>query len=82
LTGQTILIIGSNQGIGFEYIRQLLIANASTVILAVRSTAKGKVARETLFSDPKIAALKIIPEIKVMEVDLAVYKSILAFVRM
>jgi hypothetical protein len=42
LTGQTIIITGSNQGIGLESARQLLVYKVSMVILAVRNTSKAK----------------------------------------
>lgn len=79
LTGQTILITGSNQGIGLESARQLLIYKASTVILAVRNVMKGDTARKLLLSEPAIKKLAIRPEIKIMEVDMADYKSVVKF---
>jgi NAD(P)-dependent dehydrogenase (short-subunit alcohol dehydrogenase family) len=81
LSGQAILITGSNQGIGLESARQLLVYKASIVILAVRSITKGEAARTLLLSDPAIKNLTIRPEIKIMEVDMADYKSVMKFAR-
>lgn len=46
--GQTIIVTGSNTGLGLESARHLLRLNASQVILAVRSLAKGEAAAEEL----------------------------------
>ncbi|CDM34453.1 Short-chain dehydrogenase/reductase SDR [Penicillium roqueforti FM164] len=46
--GQTVIITGSNRGIGFEAARHLLRLNVSRLILAARSAEKGQIAADTL----------------------------------
>jgi NAD(P)-dependent dehydrogenase (short-subunit alcohol dehydrogenase family) len=76
LSNKTILITGSNKGMGLESARQLLILKASSVILAVRNTNKGQTAKDLLLSDPQIKALPHQPDIKIMEVDMTDYNSV------
>ncbi|KAF2786043.1 retinol dehydrogenase 12 [Melanomma pulvis-pyrius CBS 109.77] len=47
-SGQTVIVTGSNTGLGFEAARHLLRLKAAKVILAVRSLAKGEAAAEEL----------------------------------
>jgi NAD(P)-dependent dehydrogenase (short-subunit alcohol dehydrogenase family) len=47
-TGQTIIITGSNTGLGFEAARYILRLGAFKVILAVRNVVKGEAAAEEL----------------------------------
>jgi NAD(P)-dependent dehydrogenase (short-subunit alcohol dehydrogenase family) len=79
LTGKTILITGANQGIGFECARQLLQLQTSMIVLAVRTVSKGEAARDLLYSDPAIKGLTARPIIKVMQLDMAEYNSVLKF---
>lgn len=55
VAGKTAIITGGNTGIGYEVARQLLLLNASRVIITVRSTSKGQ---ET------VASLRAHPEVK------------------
>ncbi|KAL9084325.1 MAG: hypothetical protein Q9159_005284 [Coniocarpon cinnabarinum] len=48
LSGQTVLVTGSNTGLGFEAVLELLAHGPARVILAVRSVSKGHQARESL----------------------------------
>jgi NAD(P)-dependent dehydrogenase (short-subunit alcohol dehydrogenase family) len=76
---KSILITGANIGIGFQCARSLLLLNASTLYLAVRSVEKGYAAREALLSDKEIAALSIKPIIEIYELDLADYTKTVTF---
>jgi len=44
-TGKTIIVVGSNTGLGKEAVRHFVRLNASKVIIAVRSISKGKAAQ-------------------------------------
>lgn len=76
LHGKTVVVTGSNNGLGLECASQLLDLGCSKVILAVRSEAKGETARQDLSRgrDLKPGA------IEVWKLDLSSYDSILAFV--
>lgn len=75
LSGQTALVTGSNVGLGFDCARQLLGLNLSHLILAVRSQSKGDTAAKTLQTQFPSA------KIEVSLVDIASYKSIVAFAK-
>ncbi|KAF1991457.1 NAD(P)-binding protein [Aulographum hederae CBS 113979] len=75
-TGKTLLITGANTGLGYEAALKLTQLSPSKVILAVRSLAKGQIAKE------KIEALtgrKGVVE--VWTLDMADYGSITAFAK-
>ncbi|KAI0896466.1 NAD(P)-binding protein [Annulohypoxylon nitens] len=76
LTGKTIVVTGSNTGIGFECASQLLDLGVSNLILAVRSEAKGEAARTQLLSDRSVPNSTV----EVWQLDLESYESIFAFV--
>jgi retinol dehydrogenase 12 len=48
--GKTIIVVGSNTGLGKEAVRHFVRLNASKVIIAVRSLPKGKAAQEDIDS--------------------------------
>ncbi|MGB6408470.1 MAG: oxidoreductase [Planococcus donghaensis] len=73
LTGKTAIITGGNSGLGFETTKELIVQNAQ-VILAVRNTEKGNLARE------KLLKLHDSAQIIVMSLDLANLESIRSFV--
>ena len=73
-TGQTIIITGSNTGIGFECAKLLLTMNVSRLIIAVRNVQKGKEAVSTLQN--KDSAV-----IEVWPLDMSSYDSIQAFAK-
>ncbi|KAL0256129.1 hypothetical protein SLS55_008521 [Diplodia seriata] len=79
--GQTIIITGSNSGIGLETARQLLLRGAATLILAVRNIHKGELAKASLLSDPAVRqrAYPAAPHVAVMELDMADYGSVAHF---
>lgn len=79
LEDHTIIITGSNSGIGLETARQLLLRRASTVILAVRNIHKGELAKASLLSDPAIRHANPTAAVAVMELDMADYDSVAHF---
>ncbi|TVY75917.1 Short chain dehydrogenase sol3 [Lachnellula suecica] len=73
--GQTIIVAGSNTGLGKEAARHFARLGASKIILAVRNSAAGEAAKRDIESSTNCGA-------KVLEVwplDLASYASIKAF---
>lgn len=72
LDGKVVVITGANSGIGFETAR-VLANKGATVVLAVRSLAKGKTAMDKIHRDNHTA------KVQVMELDLANLESIRAF---
>lgn len=76
--GKTILITGSNTGLGLHAARHYLRLSASRVILAVRSPTKGDDAARTLNREfPKLEK----DSISVLPLDMNSYSSITAFVK-
>jgi NAD(P)-dependent dehydrogenase (short-subunit alcohol dehydrogenase family) len=77
LSGQTAIITGANNGIGFACAKLLLHHRLSHLILAVRSKEKGDAAAEKLRS----ASQETGCQIDVWELDMGSYTSIAEFVR-
>lgn len=73
--GQTVVITGSNTGIGLEAARHFVRLGADKVILAVRSVAKGETAAQDILQSTQ--AKKNVVE--VWPLDLSDYESIKAF---
>jgi len=77
-TGQTIIITGSNTGMGLEAARHLVRLDAARVILAVRSTTKGEAAAASIRSSfPQRFDLGDV--VQVWALDLALHASVRAF---
>ncbi|KAI9808730.1 MAG: hypothetical protein M1825_003882 [Sarcosagium campestre] len=77
-SGQTVIVTGSNTGLGLECARHLVRLNAARVILAVRTVSKGEAAAADIIAstgNPKAKS-----RIEVWALDLASYDSIKAFV--
>ncbi|KAB8239283.1 uncharacterized protein BDW43DRAFT_319458 [Aspergillus alliaceus] len=74
LTNQTIIITGSNTGLGLEAARHIARLGASKIILAVRNTAAGHEAVKSIEESTKRPGI-----CEVWEVDLASYASVLSF---
>ncbi len=74
LTGQTVIVTGSNVGLGKEAARHFTQLNASRVILAVRSTNKGEAARKDIESTTGRNDV-----VRVMQLDMSSYQSVLDF---
>ncbi|KAL8826051.1 MAG: hypothetical protein Q9191_004037 [Dirinaria sp. TL-2023a] len=79
LKGKTVVITGASAGMGLEAARQLLTLNASTVVLAVRNTAKGEDCKASLLADPTIKKHNTSPTITVMKLDMDDYHSVVSF---
>ncbi|KAI1101091.1 retinol dehydrogenase 12 [Jackrogersella minutella] len=77
LKGKTVVVTGSNTGIGLECARQLLDLGPTKLIVAVRNESKGQAAKVKLLSGrPPLAD----DTIEVWKLDLQSYDSIIAFV--
>jgi retinol dehydrogenase-12 len=73
---QTVIITGSNVGLGLEAARHVTALNASKVILAVRSTEKGEVAKKSI----EVTTGKE-HVVEVWTLDLQSYESVKAFAK-
>lgn len=76
LTGQTIIVTGSNVGLGMEAARHFVRMNAEKVILAVRSVEKGEKAKASIEESTGRQGVA-----EVWSLDLASYDSVKHFVR-
>ncbi|MCJ1359402.1 MAG: hypothetical protein MMC33_009404 [Icmadophila ericetorum] len=79
LVGKTVIITGSNTGLGLDAARQCLILKASRVVLAVRTLSKGEEAAYYLKSHQTVKDANPAAEIKVMHLDLDDYASVKDF---
>ena len=75
--GQTVIVTGSNAGLGKEAARHFTRLGASTVILAVRSLDKGHAAK----ADIESSVGRKPGAIQVWELDMASYASVKAFAK-
>ncbi|XPS93565.1 hypothetical protein M3J09_002910 [Ascochyta lentis] len=73
-TGKTVIVTGSNVGLGKEAARHFARLGASTVVLAVRSIEKGEAAKHDIESSTRKQNI-----VKVMQLDMSSYQSILDF---
>lgn len=74
--GKTIIVTGSNTGLGKEAARHFARLGASTVILAVRSEAKGAAAKKDIEASQPADSRT---DIQVWKLDMASYDSVKAF---
>ena len=74
-TGQTIIITGSNTGLGLEAARHISELNASLLILAVRNESKGAAAKQSILASTGRHSSSI----EVWDLDLQSYESVKAF---
>lgn len=74
LSGKTAIVTGSNTGLGFETVRQLLALKLSHVVLAVRSLERGNHAAKELKQAYSTA------QIEVWQLDMSSYISVQSFV--
>ncbi|GIK02023.1 hypothetical protein Aspvir_006066 [Aspergillus viridinutans] len=72
---QTIIVTGSNVGLGLEAARHFVRLNAATVILAVRNRPAGEAAKASIRESHPDSQTSI----EVWDLDLASYVSVLAF---
>lgn len=70
-TGQTVVVTGSNVGLGLEAARHFVRLDAEKVILAVRSLEKGEAAKESILKSEK----KTSDVVEVWKLDLSSYQS-------
>lgn len=75
-TGKTVIVTGSNVGLGFEAARHFTRLNAEKVILAVRSLEKGETAKRSI---EETTGKKGVVEVWLL--DLSSYESVKQFVR-
>lgn len=70
-TGQTVIVTGSNVGLGLEAARHFVRLDAKKVILAVRTPEKGEAAKESILKSEK----KTADVVEVWRLDLSSYQS-------
>lgn len=75
LDGQTLIITGSNTGLGLTAAEHIARLNPAHLILAVRNASKGATARDRIISSTNISPSAI----SVWELDMSSYESVLAF---
>ncbi|KAF2805937.1 short chain dehydrogenase [Mytilinidion resinicola] len=73
--GKTVIVTGSNVGLGKEAARHFAALGASTLVLAVRSLAKGEAAKKDILATTKRPA----DTIQVWQLDMGSYASVQAF---
>ena len=73
-TGKTVIVTGSNVGLGKEAARHFTRLGASTVVLAVRSIEKGEAAKRDIESSTRKQGV-----VRVMQLDMSSYQSVLDF---
>ncbi|KAM0719196.1 hypothetical protein Q7P37_005101 [Cladosporium fusiforme] len=73
--GQTIIVTGSNTGLGLEAARHLVRLNASKVILAVRTISKGEAAAANIIKSCNVPSSRV----EVWQLDMSNKDSIVAF---
>jgi NAD(P)-dependent dehydrogenase (short-subunit alcohol dehydrogenase family) len=74
-SGQTVIITGSNTGLGLEAARHIARLGASKVILACRTISKGQTAAANITSSEHLTSDRV----EVWELDLSSYESVKAF---
>ena len=75
-TGQTIIVTGSNTGLGLEAARHFVRLDAAKVILAVRSLEKGEAAKKSIEESTGRTGVA-----EVWQLDLAHYESVKDFAK-
>lgn len=75
-TGQTVIVTGSNTGLGLEAARHFSRLNAERIILAVRNVEKGEVAKKSVEASTNRGGV-----VEVWQLDLTSYESVKQFAR-
>jgi len=75
-SGQTVIITGSNTGLGLEAARHITRLGAAKVILAVRTVSKGEAAARSILQSTKSTKEDVV---EVWPLDLSDYESVKAF---
>ncbi|MDI1487586.1 MAG: hypothetical protein OHK93_006856 [Ramalina farinacea] len=83
-SGQTVIITGSNTGIGLSAARYFALLGAAHIILGVRNTTAGEAAANAIRNAPNTSSMPHLPDavtckVSVWELDLADYASVIAF---
>lgn len=73
-TGQTVIVTGSNTGLGFEAAQHFARLNAAKVILAVRTITKGEAAKKKIEENTNKIGV-----VEVWELELESYESVKQF---
>ena len=73
LAGRTVIVTGSNTGLGLEAAREIVAHDADYIILGVRSLSKGEQARKELLSTHPRS------DIEVWELDCESFESVIKF---
>jgi retinol dehydrogenase 12 len=76
-SGQTVIVTGSNVGLGFEAARHFARLNCAKLILAVRTISKGEEAKESILATTK----RTDDCIEVWPLDLLSHESVKAFAK-
>lgn len=76
-TSQTVIVTGSNTGLGFEAAKHVAKLGASLLILAVRTVSKGESAKAAILAATKQPSSSI----EVWELDMNSYDSVKAFAK-
>jgi retinol dehydrogenase-12 len=76
-TGKTVIVTGSNVGLGLEAARHFVRLNCAKLIIAVRTASKGQAAKESILSSTK----RTDDCIEVWELDLGNNASVKAFAK-
>ncbi|KAI8611495.1 NAD(P)-binding protein [Chytriomyces sp. MP71] len=80
-TGQTVIVVGANVGLGLEATRHLARLNAAKVIMAVRSIERGEAAKRDVAASLSQAKGSSSTDLQVWQLDLSDPASVLAFAR-
>ena len=75
-SGKTVIVTGSNVGLGLEAARHIVRLNAAKVVLAVRNTSAGETAKKSIESTTGRTGV-----CEVWKLDLASYDSVQAFAK-
>ena len=76
-TGKTVIVTGSNAGLGMEAVKHYVRLNAARIVMAVRSVNKGEAARREILATPGLTDKNC--NILVWPLNYALYASVEAF---
>ncbi|KZT58639.1 NAD(P)-binding protein [Calocera cornea HHB12733] len=79
LSGLSVLITGSNVGLGYHAALLALQLGASPVYITTRTAAKGETARASLLADPVVKEKNPKAVIKVYELEMTTWESVTGF---
>lgn len=79
LAGETVIVTGATSGLEYVIAHRCVLLGASLVILAVHHLPSGEKAKNLILQHPAIKELSLDANIKVMELDLEKYQSVVAF---